>query len=106
MAIGTVGVFLGFTFLWAFLDKTFALGFPIHFDWSWRTLFNKQWEDALFAANGGSKPSKDSLFYKKGKFAVEFVHTESAKEQLDGLAAGTEELPSLTRLRRSFGPRP
>ena len=21
--------------------QTFALGFPIHFDWSWRTLFNK-----------------------------------------------------------------
>lgn len=43
---------------------------------------------AIFAANGGSKPSKDSLFYKKGKFAVEFVKTESAKEQLDGFAAG------------------
>src|SRR5690606_16205253 len=25
--------------------QTFALGFPMHFDWSWRTLFNKQWED-------------------------------------------------------------
>lgn len=43
---------------------------------------------ALFAANGGAKPSKDSLFYKKGKFAVEFVRAESAKEQLDGLASG------------------
>jgi hypothetical protein len=21
--------------------ETFALGFPIHFDWSWRTLFNR-----------------------------------------------------------------
>ena len=29
--------------------ETFALGFPIHFDWSWRTLFNKNWENALFA---------------------------------------------------------
>ena len=28
--------------------ETFALGFPIHFDWSWRTLFIKDWEDALF----------------------------------------------------------
>jgi hypothetical protein len=28
--------------------ETFALGFPIHFDWSWRTLFNRDWEDALF----------------------------------------------------------
>lgn len=34
--------------------ETFALGFPIHFDWSWRTLFNKEWEDVLFAASGGS----------------------------------------------------
>ena len=32
--------------------ETFALGFPIHFDWSWRTLFNKDWEDALFASVG------------------------------------------------------
>ena len=30
--------------------ETFALGFPIHFDWAWKTLFNKDWEDALFAA--------------------------------------------------------
>ena len=29
--------------------ETFALGFPIHFDWSWKTLLNKDWEDALFA---------------------------------------------------------
>ena len=25
------------------------LGFPMHFDWSWRTLFNRDWEDLLFA---------------------------------------------------------
>ena len=29
--------------------QTFALGFPVHFDWSWRTLFNKGWEDVKFA---------------------------------------------------------
>jgi hypothetical protein len=34
--------------------ETFILGFPIHFDWAWRTLLNKQWEDVLFAADGGS----------------------------------------------------
>ena len=34
--------------------ETFALGFPIHFDWSWRTLLNKTWEDVVFGANGGS----------------------------------------------------
>jgi WD40 repeat protein len=27
------------------------LGFPMHFDWAWKTLFNRGWEDALFAAN-------------------------------------------------------
>jgi hypothetical protein len=34
--------------------QSFLLGFPMHFDWSWKTLFNKDWEDALFAARGGS----------------------------------------------------
>ena len=28
--------------------ETFALGFPIHFDWSWRTLLNTGWEDVVF----------------------------------------------------------
>ncbi|MGE5812944.1 MAG: BamA/TamA family outer membrane protein, partial [Acidobacteriota bacterium] len=44
--------------------ETFALGFPIHFDWAWRTLFNKDWEDAVFAANGGSS------WFRKSRFAV------------------------------------
>ena len=34
--------------------ETFALGFPIHFDWAWRTLLNRDWEDYVFAAAGGS----------------------------------------------------
>jgi hypothetical protein len=34
--------------------ETFALGFPIHIDWSWKTLFNRDWEDLKFAAFGGS----------------------------------------------------
>ena len=34
--------------------ETFALGFPVHIDWSWKTLLNKDWEDQLFAAYGGS----------------------------------------------------
>jgi WD40-like Beta Propeller Repeat len=42
--------------------ETFAIGFPIHFDWSWRTLFNKQWEDALFAADGGSSKFRRPRF--------------------------------------------
>jgi hypothetical protein len=30
--------------------ETFALGFPVHIDWSWKTLLNREWEDAIFAA--------------------------------------------------------
>src|SRR4030095_1571766 len=44
--------------------ETFALGFPIHFDYSWKTLLNKQWEDALFAAYGGSS------WFREPKFTV------------------------------------
>ena len=44
--------------------ETFALGFPIHFDWAWKTLFNKDWEDALFFAQGGSDA------FRKVKFSV------------------------------------
>ncbi len=44
--------------------ESFILGFPIHFDFSWRTLFNKQWEDALFAYYGGSS------WFRKPQFHV------------------------------------
>jgi hypothetical protein len=44
--------------------ETFALGFPIHFDWSWKTLMNKAWEDLRFAAFGGSSA------FRKPKFSV------------------------------------
>jgi len=44
--------------------ETFALGFPVHFDWSWKTLFNRDWEDLLFAAQGGSHE------FRKPKFTV------------------------------------
>lgn len=43
---------------------------------------------ALFAANQGAKPSKDSYFYKNHKFALELVREESAQAQMDGFAAG------------------
>lgn len=43
---------------------------------------------ALFAANGGSKPSKDSSFYRLGHFAVELVPEEGAQVQLEGYATG------------------
>jgi hypothetical protein len=44
--------------------ETFALGFPIHFDWSWRTLFNKAWEDVIYAPVGGSDE------FRKPRFTV------------------------------------
>lgn len=43
---------------------------------------------ALFAANKGSKPSADSLFYKLAGFGVELVKVEGAQAQLDGFASG------------------
>lgn len=44
--------------------QTFALGFPVHFDWSWRTLFNQDWEDVVFARQGGS------VAFRKPKFTM------------------------------------
>jgi len=44
--------------------ETFALGFPVHFDWAWKTLFNKEWEDLLFKPYGGSSA------FRKAKFSV------------------------------------
>jgi hypothetical protein len=42
--------------------ETFALGFPVHFDWSWRTLLNRDWEDVRFAAFGGSSAFRKPQF--------------------------------------------
>lgn len=42
--------------------ETFALGFPVHLDWSWRTLFNRQWEDVVFASQGGSSAFRKARF--------------------------------------------
>lgn len=53
--------------------ETFALGFPIHFDWSWKTLLNKDWEDALFAQPcraDGQRYCGGSSAFRKAKFAV------------------------------------
>ncbi|HEX8028350.1 MAG TPA: hypothetical protein VF491_07815, partial [Vicinamibacterales bacterium] len=43
---------------------TFALGFPLHFDWSWRTLLNRDWEDVKFHLVGGSEE------FRKPKFTM------------------------------------
>ena len=42
--------------------ETFALGFPIHFDWAWRTLFNEQWENVAFYQSGGSRLFREPQF--------------------------------------------
>lgn len=42
--------------------QTFALGFPMHFDWSWRTLFNKTYEDLVFFQIGGSEAFRKPKF--------------------------------------------
>jgi len=44
--------------------ETFALGFPVHIDYSRKTLFNRNWEDLRFAAEGGSQA------FRKGKVTV------------------------------------
>jgi hypothetical protein len=40
--------------------QSFLLGFPMHFDWSWRTLFNEGYEDALIF--GGSAAFRKPRF--------------------------------------------
>jgi hypothetical protein len=51
--------------------ETFALGFPIHFDWSWRTLLNKSWEDYVFSYDAQfDGESSGSKWFRKPKFSV------------------------------------
>jgi len=53
--------------------ETFMLGFPIHFDWSWRTLFNHDWEDIVFACtsvNAAGQCVSGAEDWRKPRFAV------------------------------------
>jgi outer membrane protein assembly factor BamA len=50
--------------------ETFALGFPIHFDWSWRTLFNRDWEDIVFAYQGALDGTSGSQWLRRAKFNI------------------------------------
>ena len=51
--------------------ETFALGFPIHFDWSWRTLLNRSWEDYVFAYDATlAGESSGSKWLRKPKFSI------------------------------------
>ncbi|HEY6615998.1 MAG TPA: hypothetical protein VIZ32_15815, partial [Vicinamibacterales bacterium] len=54
--------------------ETFALGFPIHFDWSWRTMFNRDYEDVVYAypaaVDGDFGPNAGSTWFRKVRFSV------------------------------------
>jgi hypothetical protein len=51
--------------------ETFALGFPIHFDWSWRTLFNPGWEDFVYSYRARfDGESSGSRWLRRPKFSV------------------------------------
>jgi hypothetical protein len=50
--------------------ETFALGFPIHFDWSWRTLMNRDWEDYVYSYQGLSEGMTGSKWFRKPRFSV------------------------------------
>jgi hypothetical protein len=51
--------------------ETFALGFPIHFDWSWRTLLNKGWEDYVYSYEAHfDGESSGSRWFRKPKFSI------------------------------------
>ena len=49
--------------------ESFLLGFPMHFDWSWKTLLNRGWEDALFAFQGRPNGTSGSEWFRKMKFS-------------------------------------
>lgn len=42
--------------------QSFLLGFPMHFDWSWKTQFNKDYEDILYYYYGGSEAFRKVKF--------------------------------------------
>ena len=50
---------------------TFAIGFPVHLDWSWPTLFNRSWEDALFTAEARHNGFlRGSDYFRKVRFQI------------------------------------
>jgi hypothetical protein len=51
--------------------ETFALGFPIHFDWAWRTLMNKGWEDYIYSYQAVvDGQSSGSRWLRRPKFSI------------------------------------
>ena len=50
--------------------STTVIGFPIHFDWAWRTLFNRNWEDVVFAREGAVEGRSGSDVFRKVRFSM------------------------------------
>jgi hypothetical protein len=53
--------------------ETFALGFPIHFDWAWRTLMNSTWENVVFACtsvDAGGRCISSANDFRHPRFSV------------------------------------
>ena len=42
--------------------ETFLLGFPMHFDWAWRTTFNTSWEDAYYGSSADWRKPRFSFW--------------------------------------------
>ncbi len=50
----------------ASVSRPSRLGFPIHFDWSYRTLFNEAWEDLVYAG----REERNSEGLRKARFSI------------------------------------
>ena len=51
--------------------ETFALGFPIHFDWAWRTQLNRGWEDYVYAYQATlAGVGRGSTWLRRPKFSI------------------------------------
>lgn len=51
--------------------STMALGFPVHFDWSWRTLGNRDWENIVFYQQAATDQiATGSAWLRKPKFSM------------------------------------
>ncbi len=47
-----------------------VFGFPLHFDWAWRTLFNRNWENVVFAREGAVEGLSGSEVFRKVRFSM------------------------------------
>jgi len=53
--------------------ETFLLGFPIHFDWAWRTLLNPAWENIVYgctSVDGSGQCVSSAADVRRPRFAV------------------------------------